>query len=211
MSGALRKVFVVDVEATSRTPMTGVMTEFAISHVDSGDTFYAHLYDTTKHPNIPALPVLTLTDDGEAIENLWTIPYVPADHTGRTFAESWRPYEPASSPDEVVRRLTDWLAAHHSGQPMLLSDNIMFDGMWLNSYLDMHDFPSLFGYSGRRIGDFYAGLRQDFWDANSWKKLDVGVRHTHYPADDAYANVLKFRRILALTGNAGVGTLFDTT
>lgn len=206
----LEKVFVVDVEATSRTPMTGWMTEFALSHVTSGETFYAHLYDFTPHPDTPALPVIAIDDGGHPVQNAFTIDYLPSDHSGASFADSVRPAIAADSSAEVVDRLATWTAEHAGpGRPILLSDNIFFDGMWLNCLLDTENSPPLFGYSGRRIGDFYAGIHHDFWNSNEWKKIAVGVRHTHYPADDAYANVLKFRKILSVTDSSGVGTLFE--
>lgn len=64
-------VFVIDVEATSRTPMSGVMTEFAVVHLVTGRSFYGHLYRSHPHPDIPALPVVDTGEDGRPIADPW--------------------------------------------------------------------------------------------------------------------------------------------
>ena len=52
-----------------------------------------------------------------------------------------------------------------------------------------------FGYSARRIGDFYAGLIGDFKDASSWKRLRI-TKHDHHPVHDAMGNLEAFERLL---------------
>ena len=54
-----------------------------------------------------------------------------------------------------------------------------------------------FGFSGRRIGDLYAGLVKDASKATEWKKYRV-TKHTHDPVDDARGNaeaLKKFREL----------------
>ncbi|MUL61239.1 hypothetical protein B5P44_01425 [Mycobacterium sp. CBMA 213] len=41
----------LDVEATDHTPMSGVMTEFALVHVSTGASFYGHLYRAHPDPD----------------------------------------------------------------------------------------------------------------------------------------------------------------
>ena len=79
-------------------------------------------------------------------------------------------------------------------QPVFMSDNPAFDWQWINynfwKYLDRNPF----GWSARRIGDYYAGLVGNFGNATKWKKLRI-TRHTHHPVDDAMGNAEAFRRI----------------
>ena len=77
-----------------------------------------------------------------------------------------------------------------------VSDNPAYDWQWINYYFDKYGIKNPFGYSARRIGDFYAGLVGDFGRANEWKKLRV-TPHTHKAIDDVMGNVEAFERLLA--------------
>ena len=59
-----------------------------------------------------------------------------------------------------------------------------------------------FGYSSRRIGDFYAGLRREY--RAQWKHLRR-TRHSHDPVDDALGNAEAF---IAMVDEAGIGDLW---
>ncbi len=54
-----------------------------------------------------------------------------------------------------------------------------------------------FGFSGRRIGDLYAGLVKDASKATEWKKYRV-TAHTHNPVDDAKGNAEALRKFKEL-------------
>ncbi len=81
----------------------------------------------------------------------------------------------------------DFLKETSKGRPVFMSDNPTFDGQWVNYYFHRYMGDNPFGYSGRRIGDLYAGLKGDFAAANAWKDLRR-TEHTHDPVDDAIGN-----------------------
>lgn len=184
----MRNLFIVDVEATSPTPMTGVMTEFAVVHLSTGAAFYAHLYDFTPHPEIPALPVVTLNDDGTPRANPYWDTYISDKEP------SVRGRHPRL--DRVATELGTWLKGFGVA-PRLVSDNNGFDAMWLNCFTDQQGKGLLFGHSSRRIGDFYAGVSGDWKNQSSWKRLRR-TAHTHNPLDDARGNAEALRVILGI-------------
>lgn len=182
-------LFIVDVEATSPTPMTGVMTEFAVVHLMSGAAFYAHLYDFTPHPDTPVLPVVVLNADGAPQSNpYWDI--YSLEHEPSTRGRHPRL-------DRVSTELEQWLKGFVGVSPRLVSDNNGFDAMWLNCFTDQHSRKLLFGHSSRRIGDFYAGVSGKWSNQSAWKSLRR-TKHTHDPLDDARGNVEALRVILGI-------------
>jgi hypothetical protein len=80
--------------------------------------------------------------------------------------------------------------------PTFISDNPAYDWQWISFYFWKYFGENPFGFSARRIGDFYAGLVGDFSKANDWKRLRV-TKHTHMPVDDAMGNYEAFQRMLA--------------
>lgn len=76
-----------------------------------------------------------------------------------------------------------------------ISDNPAYDWQWINFYFHKHLGKNPFGFSARRIGDFYAGLVGDFRRSNKWKHLRV-TEHDHNPVHDALGNAEAFERIL---------------
>lgn len=99
----------------------------------------------------------------------------------------------------------EWLK-EFKGRPIFVSDNPAYDWQFINYYF--HRFGeehekgwaqncscNPFGHSARRIGDFYAGLRGDFYTSQDWKKLRV-TDHDHNPVNDAMGNVEAFQRLL---------------
>ncbi len=68
------------------------------------------------------------------------------------------------------------------------SDNPCFDWQFMNYYFYMFTESNPFGFSGRRIGDLYAGAVKDIRPASKWKKYRV-TKHTHNPEDDAIGNL----------------------
>lgn len=77
------------------------------------------------------------------------------------------------------------------------SDNLAFDWQFINFYFHLTQQSNPFGYSGRRIGDFYAGVVKDVKAASKWKKLRT-TKHTHHPVDDALGNLEALNKIKAM-------------
>ena len=98
-------------------------------------------------------------------------------------------------PKTVMEAFAAWLDEHADGRPVFVSDNLAFDWQFINYYFHRFLGRNPFGFSGRRIGDLYAGLMKDASKATEWKKYRL-TRHTHNPVDDARGNaeaLLKFR------------------
>jgi len=92
-----------------------------------------------------------------------------------------------NDPEEVVKRLVEWVDSTTIGRPVLASDNNGFDWQFLNYYCHYYVGRNPFGFSSRRIGDFYSGLEKDFYAASKWKKFRK-TKHTHNALDDALGN-----------------------
>jgi DNA polymerase III epsilon subunit-like protein len=98
-------------------------------------------------------------------------------------------------PKVVMEKFEAWLNEHSDGRPVFVSDNVAFDWQFINYYFHRFLGRNPFGFSGRRIGDIYAGLVKDAYRATEWKKYRV-TKHTHNPVDDARGNaeaLKKFR------------------
>jgi len=100
----------------------------------------------------------------------------------------------AAHESDVFSAFEAWL---HTLPPpyVFVSDNPAFDWQWINDGFWRTLGRNPFGWSGRRIGDFYAGLRGDFRKTQRWKRLRV-TKHTHNPVEDARGNVEAFERML---------------
>jgi hypothetical protein len=95
----------------------------------------------------------------------------------------------------VFKSFERWLDDLGSGRPIFVSDNPAFDFQWIN-----HEFwhtlnRNPFGHSGRRISDFYAGTKGDFFQTQTWKEWRK-TPHDHNPVHDAMGNVEAFETIL---------------
>jgi hypothetical protein len=100
-------------------------------------------------------------------------------------------------PKSVMGRFEGWVEEHSKGRPVFVSDNLAFDWQFINYYFHRFLGENPFGFSGRRIGDLYAGLVKDVYKATDWKKYRV-TKHTHDPVDDARGNaeaLKKFREL----------------
>ncbi len=87
--------------------------------------------------------------------------------------------EKAREEKEVFEEFEKWLLQITKGKrPIFVSDNPAFDWQWINDSFWRTIGKNPFGYSARRIGDFYAGLIGDFTDSTSWKKLRI-TSHDH--------------------------------
>ena len=88
-------------------------------------------------------------------------------------------------PKLVMYEFDKWLYKNTKGRPILISDNNGYDASWINWYFLTYLGKNPFGWSSRRIGDLYCGMKMDMWAG--WKKLCV-TKHTHNPVDDAMGN-----------------------
>ncbi len=79
-------------------------------------------------------------------------------------------------------------------RPLFVSDNPAFDWQWMNYWFWHLLEGNPFGWSARRIGDYYAGLCGNFLQKQHWKKLRI-TKHTHHPVDDAMGNAEAFKRV----------------
>jgi hypothetical protein len=101
-------------------------------------------------------------------------------------------------PEDTMFDFRAWIEKNNTkGRPIFASDNLAFDWQFTNYYMHKFTGGNIFGFSGRRIGDVYAGMVKDFRKASEWKKYRV-TRHSHNPVDDARGNaeaLLKFREL----------------
>lgn len=89
-------------------------------------------------------------------------------------------------PLSVMQNFADWVkTCNADGRPVFVSDNPAFDWSYMNYYFHRFIGSNPFGYSARRIGDFYCGLTKDYFA--SWKKLRK-TKHDHNPVNDAKGN-----------------------
>lgn len=88
---------------------------------------------------------------------------------------------------EPIGPLQAWVLSHSKGYPVMISDNPAFDWQWVAAEFARAGLDNPFGFSARRIGDYAAGLKGNFRDANSWKRHRKTV-HDHNPVNDARGN-----------------------
>lgn len=96
---------------------------------------------------------------------------------------------------KVMQEFAEWIKEVVRGRPTFVSDNPAYDFMWIAGYFDKAGMDNPFGHSGRRIGDFWAGLKGDWSDTQKWKQYRV-TEHDHNPVHDSMGNVEAFQRIL---------------
>lgn len=94
---------------------------------------------------------------------------------------------------KVYEKFEEWLK-QCKGRPIFISDNNGYDYQWINDGFWRHLGYNPFGHSSRRISDFYAGLMQNFFIKQNWKRLRK-TRHDHNPVNDAMGNVEAFEAL----------------
>ena len=88
-------------------------------------------------------------------------------------------------PEEVMRAFAKWIEETADGRPIFISDNNGFDWQFINYYLHKYLGRNPFGFSSRRIGDLYAGMKMDPFA--QWKHMRV-TKHDHHPLNDCRGN-----------------------
>ena len=89
-------------------------------------------------------------------------------------------------PKIVMQQFADWIDQNNQGgKPVFITDNLAYDWQWINFYFHYFLGRNPFGYSGRRIGDLFCGMKHDC--RASWKHLRKTI-HDHNPVNDAKGN-----------------------
>lgn len=97
-------------------------------------------------------------------------------------------HESFDDPKAVMEEFSEWLSENSDGRPIFISDNPAFDWQWINYYFHFFIGKNPFGFSARRIGDLYCGMKMDTGLNNEWKKLFRKTTHDHNPVNDAMGN-----------------------
>ncbi len=101
-------------------------------------------------------------------------------------------------PKLVMENFGKWIEDNSVGKPTFVSDNLAFDWQWINWYFHYYTGKNPFGFSGRRIGDLYCGMKMDSGLNSEWKRLFRKTRHDHNPVNDAKGNaeaLLQFNKM----------------
>lgn len=88
-------------------------------------------------------------------------------------------------PEKVMRDFAEWLKETSVGSPIFISDNNGYDFSFINYYFWKYYGSNPFGWSSRRIGDLYCGMKMD--SRASWKHLRK-TNHDHNPVNDSIGN-----------------------
>lgn len=96
---------------------------------------------------------------------------------------------------EPFKQFDHWLLSVRGSGLVFISDNPAYDWQWINYYFHRYLGRNPFGFSARRIGDFYAGLTGDFRNTQRWKRLRI-TKHDHHPVHDAIGNCEALGRML---------------
>ena len=97
-------------------------------------------------------------------------------------------HENFDEPKLVMDLFAEWLSQNSIGRPIFISDNPAFDWQWINWYFHTYLDKNPFGFSARRIGDLYCGMKMDAGLNAEWKKLFRKTAHDHNPVNDAKGN-----------------------
>jgi DNA polymerase III epsilon subunit-like protein len=97
-------------------------------------------------------------------------------------------HEAFEKPEIVMADFEKWIRENSKGQPIFISDSNGFDWQWMNWYFQAFVGKHPFGFSSRRIGDLYCGMKMDTGLNTGWKRLFRKTRHDHNPVNDAKGN-----------------------
>lgn len=102
---------------------------------------------------------------------------------------------------DAAHEVVGWLQGlGKKGRAIIVSDNPAFDCQWISAMFAIAEIDNPFGWSARRIGDFYAGLKRDFYIGGDWKRLRE-TKHTHNPVDDARGNAEAVYKLIKASKN----------
>lgn len=89
---------------------------------------------------------------------------------------------------ETMLAFEKWLdTISKEDRPVFVSDNPAYDWQHINWAFHTRLGHNPFGHSARRIGDFWAGTRNNWHDTQGWKRFRK-TRHDHNPVHDALGN-----------------------
>lgn len=97
-------------------------------------------------------------------------------------------HEGFEEPGLVMENFNNWILENSKGKPIFISDNPAFDWQWINYYFHTFLGKNPFGFSARRIGDLYCGMKMDTGLNSEWKRLYRKTNHDHNPVNDAKGN-----------------------
>lgn len=152
--------FSVDIEADGPTPGLYSMISFGAVLVepDLNKTFYAEIKPISDRWVPEALAVSGFTREQ-------TLEFV--------------------EPLTALTRFEEWISKNTKGRPIFIADNPGFDFAFVNYYFHAFLGRNPFGFSSRRIGDLYCGMKLDAFAR--WKHMRE-TRHSHNALDDAKGN-----------------------
>ena len=152
--------FSVDIEADGPAPGLYSMISFGAVVVEPGlnNTFYAEI---------------------KPISDCW-IPDALAV-SGFTREQTMEFVDPIIA----MTRFEEWILKSSKGRPIFIADNPGFDFSFINYYFHAFLNRNPFGFSSRRIGDLYCGMKLDAFA--KWKHMR-DTKHSHNALDDARGN-----------------------
>jgi len=156
----------MDVEASGVAPMHGDMISFAAVVIEEplNRTFHSgNMRPECEHYLPEAYAAIGMTREQ----------HLAARHSIR----------------ERIFAFADWLEGLNvpNRRYIMVSDNPGFDFQWMNFELMNHIGQQLLGFSARRIGDVWSGLRKRPNETVSWRRFRV-TPHDHDPLNDAMGN-----------------------
>lgn len=97
-------------------------------------------------------------------------------------------HEGFEEPKVIMEAFAKWLSENSINKPIFISDNPAFDWQWINWYFHTYFASNPFGFSARRIGDLYCGMKKDAGVNYEWKRILRKTSHDHNPLNDALGN-----------------------
>lgn len=94
-------------------------------------------------------------------------------------------HETFDDPKEVMENFAEWIKQNSKGKPTFISDNSAYDWSFINYYFHYYLGNNPFGYSARRIGDLYCGMKMNVFE--NWKYLRK-TPSDHNPINDCIGN-----------------------
>lgn len=143
-----------------------------------------HHYSMVSFGAVLLTPALDKTFYGKTrpISDKWIPEALAVSHSSRQEHEGYE------DPAVVMESFKQWIAASSTGRPIFISDNPAFDWQWINWYFHHFLGANPFGFSARRIGDLYCGMKLNCKLNGEWKRKLRKTRHDHNPVNDAMGN-----------------------